>query len=359
MYFLCRPSLQRQSLWILPQHPPFSGGKAFRYTRGTAAARNQRQSDVRRRGKFGEKRATRRAKSQPEEPNALLSSNRAKELSAASSSSKVSWSERSMKYILPIRYRASSSPGSNLSFSAPELLLAMGYRIPLWIALAFLFSWDQTSPYRMTRIHGPSMIPVIAADGSDIWLVTNHWIWLYKLVGSWMLFPSFRKSDLVGWSHPDHPGHVSCKRIIGLEGDKVQRFGQYVHLYVPQDPSGWGILWPDESDPNYSWMDRSCKSWDADAKENLQEEDPRRIFVVPPGHVWIEGDCPGLAIDSRHYGPIPLEWVRGKISGRLWPIWKKQTGGNVKFDDYKQRPHPIPLDVESLREQNVHHVSSS
>ncbi|EEC50057.1 predicted protein, partial [Phaeodactylum tricornutum CCAP 1055/1] len=111
---------------------------------------------------------------------------------------------------------------------------------------------------------GPSMIPTMAPDGSDIWLRRTY-TWRRKL--GWDV--PYRRNDLVGFAHPDQPQHVSCKRIVGLAGDQA-----------------------------------------------------RRTVVVPPGHVWVEADCPNFGIDSRHFGPIPVEWLQGKISARVWPLWR-------------------------------------
>lgn len=41
------------------------------------------------------------------------------------------------------------------------------------------------------------------------------------------------------------------------------------------------------------------------------------VFVVPPDHVWLEGDNPCRSTDSRHYGPVPISSLRGRIIRRL------------------------------------------
>jgi hypothetical protein len=133
------------------------------------------------------------------------------------------------------------------------------------------------------------------------------------------------------------------------------RYGQYVHLYIEQDPTGWGITWPDLDNPLYSWIDRTCSSWDIDYCLRDRLEESRRTIVVPDGHVWLEADCPGLGIDSRQLGPIPVDWIKGKLVGRIWPFWRDDPSDNYR--PLKQRPHPIPLDEETLRQYNVHPMS--
>jgi hypothetical protein len=42
--------------------------------------------------------------------------------------------------------------------------------------------------------------------------------------------------------------------------------------------------------------------------------------VVPPGHLWIEGDNSNNSLDSRSYGSVPASLVIGKVVCRLWPL---------------------------------------
>ena len=43
-------------------------------------------------------------------------------------------------------------------------------------------------------------------------------------------------------------------------------------------------------------------------------------FVVPDGHLWIEGDNKENSTDSRCYGPVPASLVIGKVRLRMWPL---------------------------------------
>ncbi len=45
---------------------------------------------------------------------------------------------------------------------------------------------------------------------------------------------------------------------------------------------------------------------------------PKEI-TVPRGHLYVLGDNRGASDDSRFWGPIPEEWVRGKVVLRYWP----------------------------------------
>jgi len=80
--------------------------------------------------------------------------------------------------------------------------------------------------------------------------------------------------DVVLCRNPLRAEHSIAKRVIGLPGDEV----------------------------------RSVLS------------EPSSVFRVPDGHMWLQGDCLEASRDSREYGAVPLELVRGKVVAKVWPI---------------------------------------
>jgi Signal peptidase, peptidase S26 len=306
-------------------------------------------------------------------------------------------------------------------FTNEQITQVLWYRLPLFLLAVAGFT--AITPFHTIQIHGPSMLPTCAADHSDIWVIRTLAWYRYALaacryidrhffrstfppseIPSWFPFSlPYRAGDIVGFVVPESfrppplreefmPGErISCKRIIGVPGSIVQRYGQYVHLYKDQDPKQWGILWPDHIDDRKAA--KIVSEWDVAAVPTASDALaplPRiaeRTFVVPPGHgkrietstaakqvhnshgcvvVWVEADCPGLGVDSRHFGPVPVSSLRGKFVGRLWPLW--YSSPSVENDALasewvvsskrarSQRPHPIPLDDATLRQFNVHRV---
>lgn len=85
--------------------------------------------------------------------------------------------------------------------------------------------------------------------------------------------------DVVVVQHPHKDGTV-CKRVIGLPGDVIVKSQQEYETFRGRD----------------------------------------KLFVVPDGQIWIEGDNTPNSSDSRVYGPVPAALVIGKVMCRIWPM---------------------------------------
>ena len=49
---------------------------------------------------------------------------------------------------------------------------------------------------------------------------------------------------------------------------------------------------------------------------------------VPPRHVYVLGDADGNSYDSRHFGPVPVEAIRGRVLvAQLFHLWRPTTRG--------------------------------
>lgn len=178
--------------------------------------------------------------------------------------------------------------------------------------------------------------------------------------------------DLVVALSPFDPSRTVCKRVIGLPGDTValdprmRPLPMHAWRGVKAVPSPTGA---DEADslnsrlvkfedllssvgatPTKLTTRRSTidgddidllKSMDTDPTHTSSQDDTSRhnsvartdlqqntyvrskgdvqYVTVPLGHVWLAGDNMGNSTDSRHYGPVPLGMVRGKVLARVYP----------------------------------------
>jgi nickel-type superoxide dismutase maturation protease len=45
----------------------------------------------------------------------------------------------------------------------------------------------------------------------------------------------------------------------------------------------------------------------------------KRVVSTDVNHIVVRGDNPEASTDSRVFGPVPLEWVVGRVLRRYWP----------------------------------------
>lgn len=111
--------------------------------------------------------------------------------------------------------------------------------------------------------YGPSMLPTLHFEGD--------WILLSKLHARGR---GVGVGDMVSFKHPVLPGRA-IKRIVAMPGDIV----------LNETPGrGQGML-----------------------------------VQMPPNHCWLAGDNIDWTRDSRHFGPLPMSLIRGKVVARVWP----------------------------------------
>lgn len=142
-------------------------------------------------------------------------------------------------------------------------------------------------------IQGDSMVPSLR-DGDRV-LVPRYETWLHRAgIGS------FGRGDVVYFPDPQadgiFPPHL-IKRIVAVEGDVVSLIDGVLHVD--------GRARPEPYLP---------ATWRAPVNVAPLE--------VPEGYVYVLGDnrSPLGSVDSRRFGPVPLQSVRGRAAIVVWPL---------------------------------------
>ena len=144
----------------------------------------------------------------------------------------------------------------------------------------------------------------------------------------------YQKGDIVTIYNP-HTQNLICKRIIGISGDTIHVFGQYAQSYHEESNTNIDLGVP----PDNKYPIPYCIK---EAQRQTIQQKYLTTMTVPQDHVWVEGDNPLYSIDSRHFGPLPLSSLRGRVSLRLWPI--RRGFGDGRFDGCwlsLDRPRPF------------------
>ncbi|CAO1612630.1 unnamed protein product [Parajaminaea phylloscopi] len=150
-----------------------------------------------------------------------------------------------------------------------------------------------------------------------------------------------RVGDLVVAASPRDPNRHVCKRVLGLPGDTVlfDPRATAAHpkevmdlLHKSKDWSGQdgAASMASLSHVNGSGVSKSAlvspihRPEAGDDDEGCSDDDGATSLsvTVPPGHVFLVGDNLSNSTDSRHYGPVPMGCLRGKVLALVWPTFK-------------------------------------
>lgn len=121
---------------------------------------------------------------------------------------------------------------------------------------------------------------------------------------------------------PDTSSHYVVKRVIGLEGDRVECCDDNGRILINDEPIDEPYL--------FSGMEPSASSFDV---------------TVPEGHVWLLGDHRSASADSRSHveepdqGAVPEEDIIGRTLGIVWPV-DRWSGGGTERDPFENVPEP-------------------
>jgi signal peptidase I len=119
-----------------------------------------------------------------------------------------------------------------------------------------------------------------------------------------------RRRDLVIIQDPKNPSMDYVKRVIALEGEKIEirKKQVYINDEVLSEPD---VI---RNDPN----------------QDVAQRDDFGPLLVPPGMCFVLGDNRDNSVDSRIWGPLPLGGVKGKPLYVYWAKDKSRIGKKLR-----------------------------
>lgn len=113
------------------------------------------------------------------------------------------------------------------------------------------------------------------------------------------------RGDVVVFIYPVDKTKDFIKRVIGLPGDKIEIQDQkiFVNGEIYEDKHGY-------------YADRRVRKSNPGHPEQ---------FTVPKGHIFVMGDNRDHSYDSRYWGYVPMDTIKGKafIIYWSWPNWNR------------------------------------
>jgi len=128
---------------------------------------------------------------------------------------------------------------------------------------------------------------------------------------------AIRRGDIVVFKYPEDPERDFIKRVVGLPGETIELRNHRVHVngsaldepyahYLPRpEGSGAGEITPDDVREKYGPV------------------------VVPADAVFVMGDNRDNSQDSRYWGFLPKENIKGKALMIYWSFDSSQGGLNL------------------------------
>ncbi len=154
------------------------------------------------------------------------------------------------------------------------------------------------------------------------------------------------RGEVVIFMNPRDPsGDDLVKRVVGLGGDRVEVRDNRVFVNgtpLPRRPLPGDCTYLErEAMAGPTWPSRCAAHTEvAEAGAYTVYEDPAAPaanmapVLVPPGHLFVMGDCRHNSSDSRVWGTVPYSHIKGRVLGVLWswdpgqgPRWDRWFSG--------------------------------
>lgn len=157
------------------------------------------------------------------------------------------------------------------------------------------------------RLHTESMEPTLLKDD---YIMVNLKYFKTK---------SLQRGDLIVFKNPKDPSKDVLKRVIALEGEKLEIKNKQVYINDQRIPEDYKIhidstvFSRKEDFPSYDFL-----------RDNFGPA------VVPSDHCFVLGDNRDNSMDSRHWGFLPLRYIKGKAIYVYWSMDILRIGMRLK-----------------------------
>jgi signal peptidase I len=187
------------------------------------------------------------------------------------------------------------------------------------------------------KIPSGSMIPTLQV-GDHIFV--NKFIYGVRVPFTKIKFGTgYRKperGEVIVFIYPKEEDKDFIKRIVAVEGDTIEVRDNFLYVNGKQVPSAHvegDCRYEDYLEEAGRWEERRCEAWLENvngheyttiydkngAARSWPEKDYQREWTkVPPRHVLVMGDNRDNSHDSRYWGFVPYENIKGKAMIIWW-----------------------------------------
>jgi len=113
-----------------------------------------------------------------------------------------------------------------------------------------------------------------------------------------------KRGDIIVFRYPEDPKRDFIKRTIGLPGEKI--LIRHKQVYI-----------------NGKALDEPYKiHTDVSHNEQSPRDNWEKSLIVPPNTYFMMGDNRDSSLDSRFWGPLHKDLIKGKAFIIYWPPWR-------------------------------------
>jgi signal peptidase I len=181
------------------------------------------------------------------------------------------------------------------------------------------------------KIPSGSMIPTLQV-GDHIFV--NKFIygvripWTNFKIGEHYREP--KRGEVIVFVYPKEPDKDFIKRIVAIPGDTVEVKDNALHVNgkpVERVQSAGDCRYMDFDETFQRWEERNCdqfeeKLTDGSSYTTIFDRngrlEPERAWKVPPDSVFVMGDNRNNSHDSRYWGFVPFDLIKGKAMIIWW-----------------------------------------
>jgi signal peptidase I len=127
---------------------------------------------------------------------------------------------------------------------------------------------------------------------------------------------SIRRGDIIVFKYPDEPDRDFIKRVIGLPGETVELKAKKV--YIDGRPL---------DEPYVHFLEPASEAQEVTSFDVRERYGPVR---VPEDHYFVMGDNRDNSQDSRYWGFLPRDYVKGRA---LMIYWSYESGREDYLDE--------------------------
>jgi signal peptidase I len=137
--------------------------------------------------------------------------------------------------------------------------------------------------------------------------------------------------DVVVFVYPDDRRLYFIERLVALPGDSIEIKNSKV--WINDQPLQYKNSYPQEI--NFNAKKEAAYLEEQNHRQNYSimiednKIDNMAKMTVPHGHCFVLGDNRAHSRDSRHFGPVPLADVKGRVDYIYWPALKWSRFGKV------------------------------